>query len=147
MKFVAMVFLLFVCVATTFVSRTYAGTVPAITAIASKNTPVTNNGLLTVTYLDLEAVNDIESKLSMNLPANKQEAEAMVRQRIHEYGQDKLEQDIREAYTALAFVMRLGIDRYPAIVFDNQFVVYGVTNIADALNRYTEWQKNPEINP
>ncbi len=33
-----------------------------------------------------------------------------------------------------------GIDRYPAIVFDGYAVVYGVTDIGEALRQYRVWQ-------
>ena len=33
------------------------------------------------------------------------------------------------------------VDRYPAIVFDGRAVVYGVTDLVQALNRYEAWQR------
>ncbi|MEA3275692.1 MAG: DUF1525 domain-containing protein, partial [Pseudomonadota bacterium] len=33
-----------------------------------------------------------------------------------------------------------GIDRYPAIVLDGQAVVYGVTDVGEALRHYRMWQ-------
>ena len=35
------------------------------------------------------------------------------------------------------------IDRYPAIVFDGQVVVYGTTDIGRATRHYERWQANP----
>ena len=36
--------------------------------------------------------------------------------------------------------MQYGIDRYPAIVFDGQAVVYGLTDIYAAYQLYQRWQ-------
>ena len=36
--------------------------------------------------------------------------------------------------------MQYGIDRIPAIVFDSQAVVYGVTDLSAALAHYQAWQ-------
>mgnify|MGYP005733276675 FL=1 len=35
-----------------------------------------------------------------------------------------------------------GIDRYPAIVFDGPAVVYGVTELVEALDRFENWQRD-----
>ncbi|MEA2093693.1 MAG: DUF1525 domain-containing protein [Pseudomonadota bacterium] len=40
----------------------------------------------------------------------------------------------------LARALQYGIDRYPAIVFDGQLVVYGVTELGQALHQYYHWQ-------
>ena len=42
--------------------------------------------------------------------------------------------------TALAKAMQYGVDRYPAIVFDGQAVVYGVTDLKAALVHYQMWR-------
>ena len=37
--------------------------------------------------------------------------------------------------------MHYGIDRTPAIVFDRQAVIYGVTELDDAIEQYTQWRE------
>ena len=37
--------------------------------------------------------------------------------------------------------MQYRLDRYPAIVFNGQAVVYGVTDVEDAFHRYRRWQE------
>jgi integrating conjugative element protein (TIGR03757 family) len=44
------------------------------------------------------------------------------------------------AATALAKAMQVGVDRYPAVVFDGEAVVYGVTDLTFALEQYRAWQ-------
>ena len=41
----------------------------------------------------------------------------------------------------LAKVMQYGLDRYPAIVFDSQAVVFGITDLEQALRLYRQWQE------
>jgi len=43
------------------------------------------------------------------------------------------------AATALAKAMQYSIDRYPAVVFDGEIVVYGVTDLTVALEQYRVW--------
>jgi integrating conjugative element protein (TIGR03757 family) len=40
----------------------------------------------------------------------------------------------------LAKAMQYGIDRYPAVVFDGQAVVYGVTDLQAAIGHYQTWR-------
>jgi integrating conjugative element protein (TIGR03757 family) len=42
----------------------------------------------------------------------------------------------------LAKAMQYGIDRYPTIVFDGKYVVYGVANVREALQQYRKWQED-----
>ena len=41
----------------------------------------------------------------------------------------------------LAKAMQYGVDRYPAIVFDGQAVVYGVTDVQTAIAHYRAWRR------
>jgi len=47
---------------------------------------------------------------------------------------------LRQSAVGLAKAMQYGIDRIPAVVFDGQAVVYGVTDISAALAHYQAWQ-------
>ncbi len=38
--------------------------------------------------------------------------------------------------------MRYGIDRTPAMVFDGQAVIYGVSDVDEAIERYTRWRES-----
>jgi integrating conjugative element protein (TIGR03757 family) len=42
--------------------------------------------------------------------------------------------------SGLVQAMQYGIDRYPAIVFDGKAVVYGITDVRAATQRYQQWQ-------
>ena len=47
---------------------------------------------------------------------------------------------VARAAVGLVRAAEYGIDRYPAIVFDGQAVVYGITDIGEALSHYRMWQ-------
>ena len=47
----------------------------------------------------------------------------------------------KNAAFGLAKAVQYGVDRYPAIVFEGRAVVYGVTDLVEALNRYEAWQR------
>jgi integrating conjugative element protein (TIGR03757 family) len=46
---------------------------------------------------------------------------------------------MQRAAMGLAKAVQYGVDRYPAIVFDGQVVVYGITDLEAALQHYRAW--------
>ena len=125
-------------------STTWAETI-SIVAITSKEFPFEGVDQLSGTdislqILNLDSVDDIERRLSEGLPASEAEAKEIAQRRIAEIGQAKLDEDIRLAYLPLATMMSSSLDRYPAILFDGQAVVYGVTDIPLAIGYYQRWK-------
>ncbi len=47
---------------------------------------------------------------------------------------------IQNAAVGLAKAIQYGVDRYPAIVFGGEVVVYGLTDLSPALDHYQAWQ-------
>ena len=47
----------------------------------------------------------------------------------------------RKAFAGYERAMKLGIERVPAIVIDDRYVVYGHTDIQEALQRYADSQR------
>jgi integrating conjugative element protein (TIGR03757 family) len=47
----------------------------------------------------------------------------------------------KNAAIGLAKAIQYGVDRYPAIVLNERAVVYGVTDLVEALNRYEAWHR------
>lgn len=125
-------------------STTWAETI-SIVAITSSELPFEGVDRLSGTdislqILNLDSVDDIERRLSEGLPASEAEAKEIAQRRIAEIGQAKLDEDIRLAYLPLATMMSSSLDRYPAILFDGQAVVYGVTDIPLAIGYYQRWK-------
>ena len=93
---------------------------------------------------NLDAVDRIEQRLGKNLPADEDKALALMKQRIAGVGQSQLNQELREAYQALILSMQYGLDRYPAVIFDQKVIVYGVTDLYAATKRYRHWLKETQ---
>ena len=55
-------------------------------------------------------------------------------------GMDQESDAAQRAASGLLKAAEYGIDRYPAVVFDGDAVVYGVTDLDEALRHYREWQ-------
>lgn len=88
---------------------------------------------------ELDGVQRIEAKLSKGLSADPEQSKRVVLQhfqKLHE--EDRA--SMQRAAMGLAKVAQYGIDRYPAIVFDGELAIYGVTDIGEALHRYQQWQ-------
>ena len=94
-----------------------------------------------ITILSLDAVQSIQEQLSEGLPNDETLARALVQQKISEIGLSKLEDELRTAYLPLSTMMAYGLDRYPVIIFDKQAVIYGMTDLSLAINRYRQWLK------
>jgi integrating conjugative element protein (TIGR03757 family) len=94
---------------------------------------------LEIQIYQLDAIQQIESELSRDLASDPEQAESTVMERIQLLNADA-RAEIQNAATGLAKAMQYGIDRLPAVVFDGQAVVYGVTDLNAALGHYTVWQ-------
>jgi integrating conjugative element protein (TIGR03757 family) len=87
----------------------------------------------------LNGIHRLEAELSQSLPADAQSAERAVLERLQQLDKDRRDQ-IAESARALARAVELGIGRYPAIVIDGQWVLYGLTDLSAAVTLYRRWQ-------
>ena len=97
-------------------------------------------GLPEVRIYQVDRLHRLESRLSENLPVDPAQArrQAFERlQKIHETARARL----RHAAVGLARAAHYGIDRYPAMVFNGQAVVYGLTDLETALAHYRHWHR------
>jgi len=97
-----------------------------------------------ITILNLDAVQSLHDQLSEGLPNDETLARTMVQQKIADIGRSKLEDELRTAYLPLGTMMAYGLDRYPVIIFDQQAVIYGVTDLAQAINQYRQWREDQQ---
>lgn len=93
-----------------------------------------------VTLLNLDSVYQIENRLSEGLPANEKLATAEFHRRVEAIGKAQLESALRNAYQSVGAAMAYRLDRYPAIIFDEQLVIYGLTDLSQALEKYRQWR-------
>ena len=102
---------------------------------------------LAVEIWHLDAPETLEDELSVGLPADPQQAEREARAYLELLGEDELRARVARAYRAELRARELGIDRYPAVIFDGQFVVYGLTDLPTALTHYRRWQQSAGAGP
>ncbi len=88
----------------------------------------------------LDGIQHIETKLSQGLMADPEQSRRVVLQRFQQLHEDDRVQ-IQHTAIGLAKAAQYGVDRYPAIVFDGQIAIYGVTDIREALHRYQQWRE------
>ncbi len=87
-----------------------------------------------VRVIELDQATRIEVELAAHLPADPQQAAALVRQRLHDGG-EALQRRIGHAYQGVADAWGLGIAKIPAVVVDRRYVVYGEPDVARAVAR------------
>ena len=98
---------------------------------------VSGNGHKTVYLID--RIYKLQEELSIDLPADPESAKSLALQRFQRMD-TQLSGELENAAKGLVQAMQYGIDRYPAIVFDGQAVVYGLTDIPAATQLYQRWQ-------
>lgn len=93
----------------------------------------------TVTVYEIDGLQFIERKLSHDLPTDRGQSQHLAMQRLQRLEEPELRR-MRGAAMGLAKAMQYGIDRTPAVVFDGETVVYGVTDVSAAVEAYEAWQ-------
>ena len=88
---------------------------------------------------ELDGILRIEAQLSKGLRVDPEQARRVVLQRLQPLDEASRAQ-MQRAATGLARAVQYRVDRYPAIVFDRQAVIYGVTDVQVALAHYIAWQ-------
>ncbi len=89
---------------------------------------------------ELDGIQRIEARLSKGLTADPEQAKRVVLQRIQKLN-DTTRTQMQRTAIGLAKAVQYGIDRYPAIVFDGEVVIYGMTDIRVALRQYQQWRE------
>ena len=99
---------------------------------------------LNIRVLNIDDAATVERRLSRALPTDPTLARAVIEERFIRIGQSQLSARLRDAYQALALAVKYGLNRYPAIIFDEQAVISGVTDLVAATSRYRQWLKSRE---
>jgi len=92
-----------------------------------------------VRVIELDQAARIEFELAANLPADPQQAAALIRQRLHDGG-EALQRRIGRAYQDVADAWGLGIAKIPALVLDRRYVVYGESDVPRAVARINAYR-------
>lgn len=131
----------------TFADQHYQSQPHAIEAITSVKYPIVGSRSignksrgLDITIYEIDGIESMERDLSVDMPADPEKSKRIALYRIqHMDGQTRTKMQM--AAQGLAKAMQYGVDRYPAIVFDGQAVVYGVIDVQIALTHYQTWQR------
>jgi integrating conjugative element protein (TIGR03757 family) len=92
-----------------------------------------------ITVYEIDGIQSVEHDLSLNLPVEPQQSKHIALQRIQAMD-DQTRARMQRSSIGLAKAMQYGINRYPAIVFDGQAVVYGMTDLNAARAHYQTWR-------
>ncbi len=109
-----------------------------VAALESKSATNALSGYALTVY-EIDGLQFIERKLSHDLPINRGQSQHLAMQRLQRLEEPELRR-MRGAALGLAKAMQYGIDRTPAVVFDGEAVVYGVTDVLAAVDAYDAWQ-------
>ena len=108
--------------------------------IASPATPLQGIGHLqaqgiAVAIYDLSARKRLEAELSRGLPGDPALAQVMVRERVSQLSEN-MKQALIDAHQGELNARQYRIRQVPAVVFDGRYVVYGTSDVTEALQTY-----------
>ena len=87
----------------------------------------------------LDAIKGLEDTLSQGLSADPDKSKRLVFERLQQLNKATRSQ-LEHSATALAKAVQYGLEKYPAMVFDGELVVYGLTDLSVALMHYRHWR-------
>lgn len=93
-----------------------------------------------VRVVELDAPARIESELASGLPTDPTQAAAIVQQRLKDGGTE-LQRRLASAYQGVTDAWSLGVTKFPAVVVDRRYVIYGEHDVASALARIEEYRR------
>jgi len=119
---------------------------PFIEVISSDLFPITGikslqrQGYLVNVY-NLDDGKRLVAQIGANLPNNQNAAKNVLQQRFKKMGDKQVKAQFIQAYQAVTLSTQYGLSRYPVVVFNHgESVIYGETNLAQALSLYQQWK-------
>ncbi|EAW1960717.1 TIGR03757 family integrating conjugative element protein [Salmonella enterica subsp. enterica] len=113
---------------------------PAATVVyTDSHHPPLNAASAQVVYLD--APDTVQYQIFGELPADPVQAEQVAKTLIQSPGWQQKQQQIGQAYQGVLQAYSLKLAKYPAVVFDDRYVVYGTADVALAEARLAEYQE------
>ncbi|MCD5972316.1 TIGR03757 family integrating conjugative element protein [Pseudomonas quasicaspiana] len=110
--------------------------------VTDRNHPVEPQARVRLILLD--ETERLEAKLSEGLPADPQQALAIIQKRLLTKDAQRLQRDLVIAQQNLVDAWSVGVTSIPAVVVDRKFVVYGETDVVEAEQRIAEWRERNE---
>ncbi|UXZ97202.1 TIGR03757 family integrating conjugative element protein [Pseudomonas phytophila] len=110
--------------------------------VTDRNHPVEPQARVRLILLD--ETERLEAKLSEGLPADQQQALAIIQKRLLTKDAQRLQRDLVIAQQNLVDAWSVGVTNIPAVVVDRKYVVYGETDVVAAEHRIAEWRERNE---
>ena len=117
---------------------------PRIEVFTSHAFPVTglaDDGARDVAIYRLDGLAALEAALSVDLPADPEAARAEALRRLGDIDAAQVAH-AREAAEGLVRAAEYGISRYPAVVIDGRYLIYGVTHVPEALSLVRAFERS-----
>lgn len=92
-----------------------------------------------VRLIELDAPARLQAQLNAQLPADREHAAAVARLHLQQPATHLAH--LAEAWRGLVDAWQLGVHTVPAVVVDRQYVVYGTTDVDDALVRIDAFRR------
>lgn len=106
--------------------------------------PVTGSPGPEVTVILLDAPDRLQAELFGPLPADPALAEQQARAVIRSPDFQQRQKELAATYAGLTHAWSLGLEKYPAVVFDDKWVVYGTTDTGVARQRLNAWKESAQ---
>jgi integrating conjugative element protein (TIGR03757 family) len=84
---------------------------------------------IAITVHSIDGIEQVKAALSRDLPANAETAKRLALRRLKNFAKGEYER-LRQSAESLLLARQLGVNRYPAVVFDRQYVIYSVTDLS-----------------
>ncbi|MEB6535931.1 TIGR03757 family integrating conjugative element protein [Pantoea stewartii] len=94
-----------------------------------------------VTVTGLDAPDRLQSQIFGQLSVNPGQAEQQARAVITSPSFRQNQQALAASYAGVAHAWSLGLEKVPAVVFDDKWVVYGTTDVAAARAKLDAWRE------
>ncbi|MBG2990382.1 TIGR03757 family integrating conjugative element protein [Proteus mirabilis] len=111
--------------------------VASTTIYADSNIPLLNTKDSKIIYLDTPDI--IQKQLFNDLSRDPKQAEQQVRSIIQSSDWQQKQHQITQAYQGVLDAYALKLAKYPAVVFDDRYVVYGTTDVVLAEKYLTQF--------
>ncbi|MCH8058907.1 MAG: TIGR03757 family integrating conjugative element protein [Proteobacteria bacterium] len=95
---------------------------------------------ITLRVHTLDSIEKFEDALSKGLPRDPREAKRVALSRLKQLSKNK-RAELEHAATSIATALAYGVMKYPAIVFNSEFVAYGLRDPLLALEHFQRWHR------
>jgi len=93
--------------------------------------------------IQLDVAETVLTEVSAGLPADHEQASLIAKERLN----DSLHQKLHDALQGVVDAWALGVQKIPAVIVDQRYVIYGepdVTKALDAIRQYRELESEQE---